>query len=76
MIQQSWTYIQEKWKPSLEKIRVPQCLQQHYLQHPRDGNNASAHQQTTVLRCGIYPMEYYSAIKISKHCHLKQYRWT
>ena len=34
MIQQlnSWVYIQKKYSHSFEKMHVPQCSEQHYLQ--------------------------------------------
>ena len=40
-------------------------------------NITSALQQMTGLRrCDLHTMEYYSAIKRVKYCHLQQHGWT
>ena len=42
-------------KHLFEKIRAPQCSQQHCLQLPRLGSNSTVHQQmNSQRRCGIY----------------------
>ena len=38
-------YIWRKWNHSLEKLSVPLCSPQHYLQQSRHGNNLSISQQ-------------------------------
>ena len=45
-----YIFEKKKWKHSHEKLRAPQCSQQHYLQPPRYGSKGSVHQQTNVLR--------------------------
>ena len=61
----SWAYIQTKL--SLKKTHVPTRSLQHCSQSPRHGNNLNVHQQIIGLgRCGMYTMEYYSAIKKNK----------
>ena len=58
----SWAYIPTK--RSLKKTHVPLCSLQRYSQQPRHGNSLNVHGQMTGLgRCGIYTMEYSSAIK-------------
>ena len=34
-------YIPKKWNQCLKELSVPPCFLQHYLQHPRLGNNLS-----------------------------------
>ena len=49
---------------------------EHYLQQPRHGNNLNAHRQMNKEGWHIHSMEYYSAIKRVKYCHLQQHGWS
>ena len=41
----SWVYSLRKQKHKFEKINIPQCALQHYLQQLKYGSNPSIHQQ-------------------------------
>ena len=42
----SWVFIRKKKNANFyEKIHIPQCSQQHYLQLPKYRNNLNVHQQ-------------------------------
>ena len=48
---------------------------QHYLQQPRYGNNLTVHQWMNKEDVYIHTMDYYSAIKRMKSCHLQEHGW-
>ena len=64
MTQKSHSQAYTLRKPILKETHVSQCSLQHYLQQLEHGSNLDVHQQMNGERsCGIYTMEYYSAIK-------------
>ena len=83
-----FTYLYFKWVKTFTKFKIYSKVEKTPKPLvPKDtctpftrainGSNLSVYQQMNGQRkCGIYTMEYYSAIKKNENLHLQQHGWT
>ena len=72
----SWIYIWKKWKHSFEKIYAPQLSQQHFIIAKTRKQPKCPSTEHWIKKMWDTHIQYYSAIKKMKYCHLQQCGWT